>query len=228
MKKYLIAASIILSTLVPAAEAIAADLLPPPPPVEHLRPSNYDWSGFYAGGWVGTACIDGSITELTGASAGTTWVNAGCGYKGGVTAGWNHQIDNIVFGLEGDWGMTNEIAHNTDAGGDFSFKLNSIATVRGRLGYAWDDTMLFLTAGGAYAQGEFNGIVAATPSHLTGNQYGWTAGLGIEHAMTDSLRIRLDTLYTHLIDADYNSVCCNVTNHWGNEWETRLGVVWAF
>ena len=226
MKKYLIAASIVLSTLVPAANAIAADLLPPPPPVEHLRPSNYDWSGFYAGGWVGTACIDGTVTDNT---AVVTYLNAGCGYKGGVVAGWNHQIDNIVFGVEGDWGMSNQIARNPDPTADFSFTLDSIATLRGRVGYAWDDTMLFVTAGGAYAHGDINGIISTTPNHITADQFGWTAGFGVEHAMTDSLRIRLDTLYTSLADAKYSGTCaCNVTDHWGNEWETRLGVVWAF
>ncbi|MDE2447227.1 MAG: outer membrane beta-barrel protein, partial [Alphaproteobacteria bacterium] len=149
MKKFLLLSSLALSAIIPTAAAIAADLdlPPPPPPVEQLRPATYDWTGFYAGGWVGTACIDGTLTDVTNAK---TYLNAGCGYKGGIMAGYNHQIDNIVFGVEGDWGMSNDIVHNIDPTADFRFKLDSIATIRGRLGYAMDDTLFYITAGGAY------------------------------------------------------------------------------
>ena len=227
MKKYLLLASLALSAIIPTAAAIAADLdlPPPPPPVEHLRPATYDWSGFYAGAWVGTACIDGTLTDNTAA---ITYLNAGCGYKGGVLAGYNHQIDNVVFGVEADWGMTTDIVHNIDPTADFRFKLDNLATLRGRLGYAIDDTLLYVTAGGAYAQGEYNGIVWPAPSGLKQDQFGWVAGLGVEHAFNDSLRFRLESLYTKLGDAAYTSACCNITNHWGNEWETKAALIWAF
>ena len=227
MKKYLLLAFLALSAIVPGAAALAADLDPPPPPVEHLRPSTYDWSGFYAGGWVGTACINGTVTD-NGTIGTPTYLNAGCGYKGGVLAGYNHQIDDIVFGIEADWGMSDDIVHNIDPTADFRFKLDSIATLRGRMGYAFDDTLLYLTAGGAYARGEFNGIISGTPNNLQQDQFGWVAGLGVEHAFTDSIRFRLESVYTKLGDANYTSLCCNITNHWGDEWETKAALIWAF
>ena len=227
MKKYLVLLSLALSAIIPGAAALAADLdlPPPPPPVEQLRPATYDWSGFYAGGWVGTACINGTVTDNTAA---VTYLNAGCGYKGGILAGYNHQIDDIVFGIEADWGMSNDIVHNIDPTADFRFKLDNIATIRGRLGYAFDDTLLYVTAGGAYAQGEYNGIISGTPNNLKQNQFGWVAGLGVEHAFTDSIRFRLESVYTKLGDATYSSGCCNITNHWGDEWETKAALIWAF
>ena len=227
MKKYLLLVTIALSAIIPTAAAIAADLdlPPPPPPVELLRPATYDWSGFYAGGWVGTACINGTLTDNTAA---ITYLNAGCGYKGGILAGYNHQIDDIVFGVEADWGMSNDIVHNIDPTADFRFKLDHIATLRGRFGYAFDDTLFYVTAGGAYAQGEYNGIVAGIPNGLKQNQFGWVAGLGMEHAFTDSIRFRLEGLYTKLGDATYSAGCCNITNHWGDEWESKAALVWAF
>ena len=227
MKKYLLLAFLAVSAIIPGAAALAADLDPPPPPVEHLRPATYDWSGFYAGGWVGTACINGTVTD-NGTLGTPTYLNAGCGYKGGVLAGYNHQIDDIVFGVEADWGMSNDIVHNIDPTADFRFKLDSIATIRGRLGYAFDDTLLYLTAGGAYARGEFNGIISGTPNNLQQDQFGWVAGLGVEHAFTDSIRFRLESVYTKLGDADYTSLCCSITNHWGDEWETKAALIWAF
>ena len=237
MKKYLFLAAIALSAIIPAASAIAADLdlPPPPPPVEHLRPATYDWTGAYVGVWGGTACIDGTLTDTQtppppGIPTTTTYLNAGCGLKGGAMVGYNHQIDDIVFGIEGDWGMSNDIVHNIDPTADFRFKMDSIATLRGRVGFAFDDTLLFVTAGAAYVQGEYNGIVWPSPSGLTQGQYGWVAGLGMEHAFTDNLRLRLDYMYTQMADGHYtDGTCgCDLTNHWGAEYEARAGLIWAF
>jgi outer membrane immunogenic protein len=232
MKKHLLLASLAVSAFLPVASSLAADLdmplpPPPPPPVAELRSATYDWSGAYVGGWIGNACIDGTLRDNTAA---TDYLNAGCGFKGGVLAGYNHQIEDIVFGVEGDWGMSNKIVHNIDPTADFSYQLNSIATLRGRMGYAFDDTLLFLTAGGAWAQGDVNGIVSATPSHLKGNHFGWTIGGGVEHAVTDNFRVKLDYLYTRMNNVHYSGGCgaCDINVNWGGEHEVRLGAIWAF
>jgi outer membrane immunogenic protein len=222
MKKHLFLLAFAVSALLPAATALAADLDPPPPPMEQLRPSTYDWSGAYVGGWVGNACIDGTFIDNT---AGNTFENAGCGLKGGVLAGYNHQIDNVVLGVEADWGMSNNIVDNPISPANYKFALDNIATLRGRVGYAFDDTMLFLTAGGAWAQGD---ITAPGLPNLTSDHYGWTVGGGIEHAVTDTVRVRLDYLYTRLSDAHYAAGCCNVDVNWGAEHEARAALIWAF
>jgi outer membrane immunogenic protein len=227
MKKLLLITAVLASFIQPGSIALGADLDPPPPPVDHLRPATYDWSGGYVGGWVGTACIDGTLADNT---AGITFENAGCGFKGGVLAGYNHQMDNIVFGIEGDWGMSNSIVTNNETFADYTFGLDSIATLRGRVGYAMDDTMFFLTAGGAWARGDLNSTTGGPADHLKSDHFGWTIGGGIEHAVTDQLRVKLDYLYTILGDGHYGSPCasCDVDIHWGTEQEVRLGMIWAF
>ena len=227
MKKLLLISTVLASFVQPVSIAMAADLEPPPPPVDHLRPATYDWSGGYVGGWVGSACIDGTLTDN---SVPQTFENAGCGWKGGVLAGYNHQMENIVFGVEGDWGMSNAIVTNNEGGADYTFALDSIATLRGRVGYAMDNTLLFVTAGGAWARGDVNSTVGGLADHLQSDHFGWTIGGGIEHAVTDQLRIKLDYLYTVLGDGHYGSPCgsCDVNVHWGTEQEVRLGMIWAF
>jgi outer membrane immunogenic protein len=227
MKKLLLIATVLVSFVQPWSAATAADLEPPPPPVDHLRPATYDWTGGYVGGWVGSACIDGTLTDN---SAPATFENAGCGFKGGVLVGYNHQIDNIVFGAEADWGMSNSIVTNNEPGAAYTFALDDIATLRGRVGYAVDDTLLFLTAGGAWARGDVNSIGLGGADHLKSDHYGWTFGGGIEHAVTDQFRIKLDYLYTILGDAHYGTPCgtCDVDVHWGTEQEVRLGMIYAF
>jgi outer membrane immunogenic protein len=236
MKKHLFLLAFAASALLPAATALAADLdpPPPPPPVEELRPASYDWTGAYVGGWVGAACIDGTLHDNTQAAVvgGTLpfdFLNAGCGFKGGVVGGYNHQIDDIVLGVEADWGMSNAIVNNDMIGAKYTYTLDGIATVRARAGFAFDDTLLFVTAGGAWARGDIYDTTG-TVGHLKADHFGWTIGGGIEHAVTDSLRIRMDYLYTKLNDKNYSTPCatCDLDLGWGDEHEVRLGAVWAF
>ena len=136
-----------LTIVAPLGEAFAADA----PPVVQLRPAQYDWTGAYAGGWLGLACLDGR-GSLVDNTAGRTFNNGGCGFKGGALMGYNYQFDQFVVGAEADLGTTSDIVRNTLPGADFRFNVNYLATVRGRAGWAMDNTLFYLTAGGAFAQ----------------------------------------------------------------------------
>ena len=230
MMKHMLRLTVALGMLFPAVSAIAADLdTLPPPPVSNLRPAHYDWTGVYAGGWIGLACLDG-YGHLHDNGTGLDWSNGGCGFKGGGLIGYNYQIDQFVLGAEADLGTTTDIVHNSLPGADFRFNMNYLATVRGRAGWAMDDTLFYITAGGAYAQGELNGIVSATPSHLKADQFGWTVGAGMEHAVSDRLRLRMEYLYTQFPTTNYStcSGVCNVDWHWGGEHEIKAAAIWAF
>jgi outer membrane immunogenic protein len=227
MKKLLPALAISFAALLPTVAAMAADLDVPPPPVEELRPATYDWTGLYFGGWVGLTCVDGELTDNTPVT-GQSWEMSGCGHKAGVLAGYNHQFDNFVIGVEGDWARTNDIATNEEPGADFAFSMDSIATLRARFGLAMDDTMFFATAGGAWAKGNLDGIIAAVPDNIKGNHFGWTIGGGVEHAVTDSFRIKLDYLFTKFRGDSYSEACCDVDIDDFKDHEVRLGAIWAF
>jgi outer membrane immunogenic protein len=235
MKKVLLLASFTLSLLLPVGTAIAADmdepLPPPPPPVTELRPASYDWSGAYAGVWGGLTCIDGtaSVTQAGPPVTTASFLNAGCGAKGGLVAGYNYQMDDIVMGVEADWGMTGNVVHNTQVGADFDYGMDHIATARARLGYAMDDTMFFVTGGAAWAKGHLiDNVSTATPTDLTAEHWGWTVGGGVEHAVTDQLRVRMDYLYTHFDQAKYSAACCNVDAGPGDDHEVRVAAIWSF
>jgi outer membrane immunogenic protein len=208
----------------PISAAYAADY-EPPPPTEDLRPATYDWSGVYVGAWVGAACIDGELDD------GTLPRNlSGCGGKGGLAGGVNHQIQNWVLGAEIDYGLGGKVVENYDetAVGD-NLHLDSVATARLKLGYAADYTLLFVTAGGAYANMTLTGQDGAG-DEIDSNEdmWGWTVGGGIEHALTDNFRVRLDYLYTQ-----YNSKVFGCSPGCApevdtDEHEVRVGAFWAF
>jgi outer membrane immunogenic protein len=231
MKQFFVRLAFSVAALLPASSVLAADLDIPPPPVEELRPATYDWSGAYVGVWAGVACFDGTATTQTAVPP-VTDLLSGCGGKGGGLVGYNYQIDNVVLGLEADYGWGSKMADNSNPAIDISYKLNSIGTVRGRLGYAIDDTLLFVTGGLAYANGEFSGSAGpapSTPFSLDKNYMGWTIGGGVEQAITDNFHLRMDYLYTHMGKQTYD-VCttCKVDVDWGGEHEVRLAAIWAF
>lgn len=237
MHKTLLRLALITAAFVPAASALAADLdvpPPPPPPIEELRPATYDWTGAYAGVWAGVTCIDGSLHDNSAvAPVLADWEMDGCGGKGGVMAGYLHQFDNFVLGAEVDYGMTGEVARNDTPGADFAFKMNHLVTGRARAGYAFDDTLLYATGGLAWAQGDLYGVNgAADPDHIKKGHMGWVVGGGIEHAVTDMFRVRLEYTYTKFKGENYSSssctVSCNVDVHDFGDHEIKVGGIFAF
>jgi outer membrane immunogenic protein len=234
MNKFFIRLALASVAFVPATSVLAADLDvdPPPPPTTELRSAVYDWSGGYAGVLMGATCVESKLEDVTAsndpAADTSRYENAGCGFKGGVLAGWNHQMDNIVLGVEADWAMSNTIVQNADYQADFRFGMNHEITVRPRAGVAMDDTLLFVTAGLAWMQGDIDGINGSAISNLTGEHWGWVVGAGVEHAVTDQFRLRMDYLYSQYGTGNYVDGCCDVDVEGLGNHEVRLGALWAW
>ena len=103
----------------------------------------FTWTGFYLGlnagyGW---GSFSGAGTQLFGKPA---------GFEGGLTGGFNWQAaSNFVLGIEGDIDLTN--INNRQQLPFFGYNgkgaLNSLATVRGRVGFAADRALIFVTGG---------------------------------------------------------------------------------
>jgi outer membrane immunogenic protein len=240
MYKLFLRLALISVAFVPATSVLAADLdemvPPPPPPVAELRAATYDWTGGYVGVWAGATCVDGSLHDNTAvAPIIADWENDGCGSKGGLMAGYLHQFDSFVIGAELDWGMTGKVAENNTPGADFQFGMNHLVTSRLRAGYAVDDSLLYVTGGFAWAQGDLHGINGAVaPDHIKGSHKGWSIGGGFEHAFTDQFRMRLEYLYTRFGGANYYSaggtcgVACDIDVDGFDDHEIKVGAIWAF
>jgi outer membrane immunogenic protein len=203
MKRILMAGAVVLAA---ATQAFAADLPPPmaPPPrapaayVPVMSPA-YNWSGFYVGLNAGYGFGSSTWTPLT---SGNFAVD---GPMAGGTLGANYQFGQIVIGAEGDidWqglrGSSNTAPCFGIPGGCDTAS-NWVATFRGRLGYAFDRVLVYGTAGGAAANVEASS--AALP-WSTGTELGWSAGAGIEAAMTDNWTAKIEYLF-----ADFAKVTC--------------------
>ena len=164
--------------------ALAADLptpsLPPPLPV-----AVYNWTGLYLGinGGFGTGNSNWSDGPI-----GTTGSFPTSGFLIGGTAGINYQIGEYVFGVEGDGDWTNLNGNSGSTCGAISAVVTPpvscqtqsqwLATVRGRVGYAFDRILLYGTAGAAFGNIQ-TGLNPPSTFDST-VEAGWTVGAGLE------------------------------------------------
>lgn len=187
----LAAAALMALGLVPPAGA--ADLGAAPRTSVVTAPA-YDWSGLYAGLQVGHRWGGGYRDQFNDFYATN-------GVVAGPYLGYNWQFSKVVVGLEGDWSFTTNSLSSTDFPAGFSARLNGFGTLRGRLGVAvFDRVLAYATAGAVIANQSYNPIAGrATRTHL-----GWTAGAGVEAAVTVSLVARAEYLYVNPGSRSYN------------------------
>ncbi|ODT11919.1 MAG: hypothetical protein ABS35_41130 [Kaistia sp. SCN 65-12] len=162
--------------------ASAADLYVPTPD-QAIVTASRDWTGFYIGVNAGYADFDaahgGDDTDLATLN----------GWQGGAQAGYNAQFDSIVLGVEADLSAAGIIEGNDTDHWDADDGINGLATLRGRLGFAVGDLLLYGTAGLAAA----NLDVDSESQTITG----WVAGVGAEYMVTETVSLKAEYLYTN-------------------------------
>ncbi len=165
-----------------------------------------DWTGPYAGVNAGVAILDGDASLVTGGGFGGfsgTLDLSDTGFTGGAQLGWNWQHNEFVFGLEAD-------INYVDVDDKFSFfngkgtstlraDYDWFATVRGRLGWATDSSLIYVTGGLALIDSDLRGtqagglgIAAASDSEVL---IGGTIGGGIEYSLSNSWSAKAEYLY---------------------------------
>ena len=192
MKKILLASVGLLAlgvTTASAADIQRRQVMPAKAPLYTPVPV-YNWTGFYVGinGGGGWGRSDFSA-PFTGDS-----FNTSGGLVGG-TLGYNWQMGNVVFGLEGDIDWSNIRGSGTCAGLSCSTRNNWLGTARGRLGYAIDRVMPYVTGGAAF--GDIKTSVAGLGDSST-TKAGWTVGGGIEAAIAGPWTAKVEYLYVDL------------------------------
>lgn len=192
------------TALLVSAPVFAADLNEPIPAAPYAAPVStaFDWTGAYVG-----------------ANAGYTWANKSEGpgkgadaVVGGVFAGYNYQMSNgVVVGAEGEvaYGGSDPLATWT-------------TSARGRVGYAFDNILVYGAVGGIVGQGEMkSGGDSDTRTHV-----GYQVGGGIEAALTSNITARAEYLYTDTNNRNYNVGGGTEGNLDGNA--IRVGVGYKF
>lgn len=189
----------------------------------------YRWDGLYVGANIGgtwghagtdVSCTDGVAPGFCATLAPlgfppTNYSSETTGALAGGQVGYNFQNGNWVFGVETDFAWTD--ADGDDHGPNFgtfgpetssaSTELDWFGTLRGRLGWASGDLLVYATGGLAYAKVESAyaydtgpGVFFASGSSSE-TQTGWTLGAGAEIAF-GQWSLRGEYLYYNLGDQD--------------------------
>lgn len=201
MKKLVLSTAAISVLAISAGFAADLPMKAPPQPAAPI----FNWSGFYIGGTAGGAWGDPKLEESSGR---TMTVSVDGGVFGGE-AGYNWQAGNFVYGIEADiqngpkgtnpLGTTSSVVGGAAfvcGGGKCRIDTSYFGTVRGRLGIANNQWLLYGTGGWAYGstkEGLGNGI-----DNGTDHPSGWAAGGGVEYALSPNWSLKIEYLHIDL------------------------------
>jgi outer membrane immunogenic protein len=209
-----------------ASAAFAADLPFKARPQTASVPA---WTGLYFGGNIGGAWGRSQTDSVLECSLGSPCyiesiqadINAqrfqtvhGSGFTGGVQAGYNAQYGRFVVGVEADFNafrlsgtrvvsapFTGDPVGGPPPTYSNAFSTNWLFTGRGRLGFAWDNWLLYGTAGVAatdltythvYAQ---NSAVQGETSSVSKVRFGAAIGGGLEYQWSSNWSVKAEYLY---------------------------------
>jgi outer membrane immunogenic protein len=149
--------------------------------------------------------IPAGASELLDSATASTFI-------GGGQVGYNWQNGHMVYGIEGDfdfqhWNTTRlQTVFNVGTifvpGDTFSVESRWQASLRGRLGYAWDRYLVYATGGVAFTdvRAESNWVVfgpdPATSGSSTTVLVGGTVGGGVAYAFWNNLSLGIEGRYT--------------------------------
>ncbi len=124
------------------------------------------------------------------------------GWLGGVSVGYNWQMDAFVVGAEADLGYLGADDSQGNSTGFAAAEYGGYGTLTGRIGYGEDRWLFYMKGGLALADIE-NRASARVDSVIVEEDYtklhdmraGWTLGGGVEYAFQPDLSMKVEYLY---------------------------------
>ncbi len=193
----------------------AADVLTKAPPP--TAPSEYDWSGFYVGGHLGYAWGNSNWTTAPGLAGSLDVFQGFDVFKGtgsffaGLQARYDYMLVNrFVIGAEADASFPSvQNPEGISIGGisifsspvgleSYSETVLSSGTLRGRIGYAPGNWLLYATGGFAwtYDRLTLTQLATGTTDMPFLWRLGWAAGAGVEVPVAPHWTASIQYLYT--------------------------------
>lgn len=165
----------------------------------------YDWSGAYIGAHAGHGW-GGASNNWHGGGFPPWQTDGDINYQslsGGVHAGYQMQTGGLVAGVETDISQARYFGDDSQFAGVVNqIEIGAVGSLRGRLGWAHDNIMIYGTAGvaaGSFLKSELGGA-PMTPQLAIG----WTAGGGVELAVSEQVWVRAEYLHTRFGNVETN------------------------
>jgi len=175
----------------------------------------YNWTGFYAG-----------------VNAGGGWTTSGnaSGFVGGAQIGYNWQTPGspLVLGIEGDFQGTS-IRRSSNIGAyTAEAKVPAFGTIRGRIGFAFDRTLIYGTGGWAFS--DTKASLSGPGGSISDSKWGsgYTLGGGMEYAFAGPWTAKLEYLYVHAPSVDLTLAGVGVSTGDYNYNVVRAGLNYRF
>jgi outer membrane immunogenic protein len=176
----------------------------------YARP--FSWTGLYVGVNGGYAFGTGNqqIVDTNNVGAIDLFRTADpSGWFGGGQIGYNWQVSRgsgLVVGVEADFQGADIEGRHTGVGTQAFLEthrvdVDAFGTVRGRLGYAFDRTLVYATGGLAYGNVDARLSSPAAPGTFErrdGTQVGFVVGGGLEHKLSRDWSAKVEYQYIDL------------------------------
>jgi outer membrane immunogenic protein len=190
LRKCLLAAAVLMGL---GSQAIGADLLPDYGGAQPVAHPVWSFTGCYVGGNVGGLWAE-SEKWIVRTPGGDFYGQSLGGHDlddwiGGVQAGCDYQFaGGVVIGIAGDYGWTGakgSHASTREFGVFYHSDIESLASVAGRVGYAYGRLLGYVKIGGAWESVDYSAstILIGTAYRASETRSGWTIGGGGEFAI---------------------------------------------
>lgn len=221
MKKIAISAALVSSLL--CGSAMAADIYTGKDDTNFFQEGlnefeglSYDWSGAYLGIQGGYKTNEVKDFNLKNDESALYNIDMNK-FTGGIFVGYNFHFDNnIVLGIEGDVNINNAkdtVESMLKVGKDFHkhtaiIKNKSDVSVRGRVGYAFNHVMPYVSAGLVQSNFSSEGVrpiydtdgnpsdTETTTWEVKKGKIGYTVGAGLDMATVSNIVLRTEYRYT--------------------------------
>jgi outer membrane immunogenic protein len=156
------------------------------------------------------------------------------GFLGGVQGGFNVQSGAFVLGIEGQFSWTGMKEDSQAKLGEFRFfdcwthitkeidlkaraEVNWVATIAGRIGYAFDRALIYAKGGVAFADQDYSWVVNKGDRELATAKFsetrtGWMVGGGLEWALWQNWSAKIEYNFMDFGSDTLNAVA-NVCHH---------------
>jgi outer membrane immunogenic protein len=149
-------------------------------------PTSINWTGWYVGGQFGGSFGSASWTDPFSQTSNSL---KPAGVLGGGQLGVNWMRDSLLLGAEADLAWTGL----ESSGNGASFSSRWLSLVTGRVGYAFNQYLLYAKGGAAFASARATVIdLGKLADTGTTTQVGWTVGGGVEYAINPNWSVRLE------------------------------------
>ena len=182
------------------------------------EPQRTRWDGFYLGinggyGWSDNESFDTFAFDIDPE-----------GGFGGGQIGFNVVTGRLLLGAEADIQGADISDRSVVGGTSLTTNIDYFGTVRGRLGFVSDRTLIYGTAGYAWADVDATASAGGLSISADDTLSGYVVGGGVEYALTDQWSTKLEYQYIDLEDERLNA-----TDKLDNDFHTvRVGLNYRF